>query len=509
MKILSAPQIRAADAATIEREPIASLDLMERAASACANWLMQRVEARQPGFEHPIFHIICGVGNNGGDGLVVARLLHAKGYPVAVYVCVFSEKFSPDFKANAKRLKAAGIPTHEIRHSKDLPELPSEGILVDALFGSGLSRSVTGIAATTIQAINRAALTKVAIDLPSGLHAEDNREFDPKNTVRANFTLCFELPKLAFLFPDNADFVGNWQVLPIGLDPKFIAEASTSNHYLVAPLLQQLLRSRARFSHKGSFGHVALLAGSKGKIGAAILAARAAMRSGAGLVTVHVPDIGNNILQTAVPEAMVVCNEAPHYLENYPADLGGKHLAIGPGIGTETQTAGVLKRLIQSAEGPVVFDADALNLLAQQPTWLSFLPPHSILTPHPGEFKRLVGRTDGEYGRHQALVQLARKHRVFVVLKGAHTAIADPDGTVYFNSTGNPGMATGGMGDALTGILIGLLAQGYPPKAACLLGVFLHGLAGDLAAQEKGMEALLASDVIDHLGAAFQHLRNT
>lgn len=507
MKILTTAQVREADLATILREPISSVDLMERAASRCADWIVQQAAGKLPGFSSKSVQLFCGTGNNGGDGLVIARQLHQQGLAVETYVCRYSTTTSEEFDINATRLTDLGLPLNEIRTEADIPTINPGGVVVDALLGSGLSRPLEGIAASLVAAINEVPAMVVAIDLPSGLFGEDNRENDRKNTIKANFTLTFELPKLALLFPDNAPYVGNWQVLSIGLDTEFIAEAPTQTHYLTAPMLQPLMQPRPRYAHKGSFGHVALLVGSEGKMGAAVLATRAAVRSGAGLVTVQCPGVGYSILQTAVPEAMVERDSDAQKLTIPPPSLSGKTWGIGPGIGTDKETAHVLKRVIQDAEGPVVFDADALNLLAQNPTWLQFLPSRSILTPHPGEFKRLVGETDAGYDRHKALLKFAQKHRVYVILKGAHTTIAAPDGDVFFNATGNPGMATGGMGDVLTGLLTGLLAQGYSPKATCILGVFLHGLAGDLAAEEIGWEALIASDVVEHLGKAFLQLR--
>ena len=335
---------------------------------------------------------------------------------------------------------------------------------------------------------------------------ENNATSDPKNIINATFTLSFQVPKLAFFFADNAKYVGDFFVLNIGLDEGFIASQKSPNNFVTQDMMLPLLKHRERFSHKGTYGHALLIAGCYGKIGAAMLAAKACLRAGVGLLTVHVPDCGYNILQTSVPEAMVSVDEHDSQFTGIK-DIGKYNvIGVGPGIGQEADTANGLKFLIQNAKLPLVIDADALNILAENKTWLSFLPKGSILTPHPGEFARLAGKQDNNYQTHLAQIEFARKHQVYLILKGAYTAIATPAGEVYFNSTGNPGMATAGSGDTLTGIITGLVAQGYSSFEASVLGVYLHGLAGDIAANELGQEALIAEDITNNLGRAFKHL---
>lgn len=504
MKILNAAQIRNTDAYTIAHEPIASVGLMERAAETCAKWIED--------FFHrdTYFKIICGTGNNGGDGLAMARILHKMGYEVEVIILPFFSKASDDFKANRKKLEA--IHTIKVIEAKDANEIAINDIkgkhvaIIDAILGSGLSRPVEGKLAEVIQKINTFGCPVVSIDMPSGLMIEDNANTSRKNIINAAFTLTFEVPKLAFFFADNAKHVGEFFMLDIGLNKDFIVEQKASDFFVTQDMVVPMLKHRARFSHKGTYGHALLVTGGYGKMGAAILAAKACLRSGVGLLTVHVPKCGYDIMQTAVPEAMADVDELEYEFSGIKDISKYNVIGVGPGIGQDEQTAKGLKMLIQNSKLPLVLDADALNILADNKTWLSFLPKGSILTPHPGEFQRLAGKQDNGYQTYIAQKEFAVKHQVYLVLKGAYTSVATPNGEVYFNSTGNPGMATAGSGDTLTGIITGLLAQGYAPNQAAILGVYLHGLAGDIAANELGQEALIAEDITNNLGKAFKHL---
>lgn len=495
MKILTAKEIREADAYTIANKPIASIDLMERAATQCFNWLIERYSGKS-------FQIFCGVGNNGGDGLVIARLLQQAGYVVKVYEVAFSEKRSEDFQTNLKRLE---LEVETITSKDDFPKLDAD-VIVDAIFGSGLTRPVEGFTAELIKHINSSNKKVVAIDIPSGLFSEDNTNNISEHIILADLTLCFQVPKLSLMFPENGMRVGEWHVLPIGLDEEFISKQSSQYYLSTKELNQMIVRERYKFSHKGTYGHTLIISGSKGKMGATILSSRAALRSGTGLVSAHVPKCGYEIIQTAVPEVMVDQNDGEDYLQG--AVETGKYnaIGIGPGIDTKEQTANLVKVLIQNAGKPVVFDADAINILGENKTWLQFLTPKSIFTPHPKEFERLIGRSNGDYDRLQMQKEFAKKFNCYVVLKGAHTSIACPDGDVFFNNSGNTGMATAGSGDVLTGIITGLLAQGYSSKQSAILGVYLHGLAGDLAAQEIGEEAEIAGDIVDKIGKAYKEL---
>lgn len=503
MKILTAEQIRAADSYTIAHEPIASVDLMERAAGACTNWITEYFSAETA------FMIVCGMGNNGGDGLAIARQLITKGYIVETFIVPFFSKASEDFSVNKKRLEETPKAIiKEIKEADDISiDIPDKNIvIIDALLGSGLSKPVEGKLAEVIQKVNSLNLPVIAIDIPSGLAMDDNTSFDKKNIIRASFTLTFETPKLSFLFADNAQFVGEFSMLDIGIDKKFLAEQSSFNNWVTEDMAATMLKHRARFSHKGTYGHALLIAGGYGKMGAAVLGAKACLRTGAGLLTTHIPTCGYEIMQTSVPEAMVTVDEEEKEFSGIKDISRYNAIGIGPGIGTSEQTANGLKILIQQASVNMVLDADALNILSENKTWLSFLKPGTIITPHPGEFARLVGKSGNAFEAYNKQREFAMKYKLYVVLKGAFTSIATPAGEVYFNSTGNPGMATGGSGDTLTGIILGLLAQGYSPKEASIFGVYLHGLAGDIAAEEWGENSLIAEDITNNLGNAFQYI---
>lgn len=500
MKILNPTQIRAADAYTIANKPISSTDLMERAARICVNWIVEQYDTSYS------FQVFCGLGNNGGDGLVIARCLHQLGYRVDCYVLRFSPKTSPDFEVNEQRLSKL-LAIQHIHGENDFPTIKSnDNIVIDAIFGSGLNRPLKGWLLSFVQHLNQANTNVVSIDIPSGLFCEDNSDNNINGIVRATHTLSLHLPKLALLLPENAERVGEWHLLPIGLDDTFIEAQATPYQYLTKKEVAERLKARGKFSHKGTFGHVLVVAGSKGKVGAAVLATSACLRSGAGLVSVYAPKCAYQILQIAVPEAMVIENEGETELQGV-FDLENKTIAVGPGVGTSPATVDFLHTLLKKSSYPLVIDADAINILGQHKDWLALVPKYSIFTPHPKEFTRLVGEFSNDTEKLKMQQSFAERHQCYLILKGAHTAIACPDGKIYFNSTGNAGMATGGSGDVLTGILAGLLAQGYSSEEACVLGVFLHGLSGDIAAQKVGQEALIARDLVENLGAAFQRLK--
>lgn len=499
MRIPTTEQMRAWDAFTIEREPISSTDLMERAARTFTDWFV----SKYPDPTRPIC-IFAGTGNNGGDGVATARLLHERGYDVMLVICDFSARKSADFQEQIARLPAHGaIETHWLESLEGVPPVPERAVVVDALFGTGLTRPLEGAWAVLVDFINNLPVERVAIDLPSGLFA-DQKTISP--CVHAHKTFCFEVPRKAFFFPENADRVGEWSFKSIGLHPDFWQGVGATDHYLTHADVLPLLHQRPRFSHKGTFGHALLLCGQKGSMGAAVLAARAALRAGTGLLTVHVPQCGYDILQISAPEALCHVDKANDCWTTLPNLEPYTAIGVGCGIGQRTATAQALRALLREVSTPLVLDADALNLLACQKRWLKFLPADSILTPHPKEFERLFGPSSDNFERHEKQRAQAMALGVYIVLKGAHTCIACPDGTCWFNSTGNPGMATGGSGDVLTGLLTGLLAQRYTPLETCLLGVYWHGLAGDLAAAKHGQPCMTAGDVVEHLGEAYQRL---
>lgn len=507
MHILTAEQTREADRYTIEHEPIASIELMERAATRATDWI-QNFLRDYPRYDR--VEVVCGIGNNGGDGLVIARQLSQfQERPVRVTVARFSDSTSEDFQRNYERLQEQEVEICDAHTPEDFPDFSDSALRIDAVFGSGLNRPVEGgVAEAAVHSLNRSGGSVIAIDIPSGLFAEDNDENTPETIVRATHTLTFERPKLAMLLDANAPFVGTWHRLPIGLHRDFLEQVDSPYRLLTPRQARSHYRPRTRFSHKGTYGRAHLLLGGRGKMGAAVLATHACLRAGIGLLTVQVPQCGVDVIHATLPEAMVEADPGTDCITKVSQEIN-QYDAIGGGCGwgTSPQTERALYQLLRRVEKPLVLDADALNLLARNPDWLALLPQGSLLTPHPKEFERLTGKAHPPYAQLQQQREWAQRYGICLIVKGAFTRIALPDGTVWFNyETGNAGMATGGSGDALTGILTALLAQGYPPAAAAQLGVYLHGKAGDAAAATQSPEAMLPSDLIMHLGAAFRSL---
>jgi len=499
MKILPVGKIREADAYTINNEPVASVDLMERAATTCYGWLKKHVD------DNRNILVFCGLGNNGGDGLVIARLLAQDNFKVTVCVVRYAEKCSDDFEINYDRLKEVPkVNIVELKEGEALPVIHNEDIVIDAIFGSGLTKPVMDFPARVIRHINGSQALVVAIDMPSGLFSDEFTDIKAGAVIQADFTLSFQFPKLAFMFPENDSLVGEWKLFDIGLQKDFIQQVETKNFLLTRKMVSGLLKPRTKFAHKGNFGHALLIAGGYGKMGASVLASKACLRSGVGLLHTHTPAKGCYIIQTAVPEAMVTIDPDEECFSALPDLVSFTAIGIGPGIGFNEKTKKGLKLLIQNSAVPLLIDADAITILGENKTWIPFVPMNSVFTPHPKEFERLVGKAKDDFHRNRLQREFSIRYGVFVVLKGAHTCICGPDGICYFNTTGNPGMATGGSGDVLTGLILGLLAQKYHPGDACLLGVYLHGLAGDLAAKKQGMEAMVAGDIVNQIGKAFK-----
>ena len=492
MKILSTGQIREADAYTIAKEPIRSVDLMERAAEGLFRWIIGRYDPRRR------IAVICGTGNNGGDGLALARMLHEHGYHVEVYTIKGSAGGSEDFEINAERLP---VSTHNIEVVAGIADFSAFDILIDAIFGTGLSRPVEGVFADVIAAMNNSGAEVISIDIPSGMFADVST--GDHLSVHASVTLTFQVPKLAFLMPENGIRTGEWHVIGIGLDKGFINGCKSDYELITEHLVDSVIPVRNKFAHKGDFGRALIMAGSYGKIGAAVLAGRAALRSGAGLLTMYIPRSGYPVLQTAVPEAMVLADDNNECITGIPETEGFSAIGIGPGIGTAHETVYALEELLRRSSQPLVLDADALNLLALHNHLQDLIPDNTILTPHPGEFQRLAGTWNNDFERLEKQVSFSKEHSCIIVLKGAHTSVSLPDGRIFFNTTGNPGMATGGSGDVLTGILTALLAQRLPAADAALAGVYIHGLAGDIAEEYNSAIAMTAGDIIENLTSAF------
>jgi len=500
MKILSAQQIKEIDSATIANEPISSIELMERAARNCLFKILKHDD------EENNFVIICGKGNNGGDGLAIARLLAERNRTVSVIILEYTTNESPEFKHNLDLLsqqnKAALYHINSLEEFKKIDL--SKSIIIDAILGIGINKAVVDLVKDVIEYLNSESHFTISIDIPSGMFPDEMNE---KNVIlRANKTLTFQVPKYNFVFPENIAYTGELIVVDIELDSKALKSTVTKNYFTDKKIIKDLLLSRSLFSHKGNFGHALLICGSKGMMGAAQLSSRACLRSGAGLLSVKTSGCGLDVLQTSLPEAMVIADDENDYITSLPDINKYNAIGIGCGIGTDKQTQNVLKLLIQNSPIPLLIDADALNILADNKTWFSFLPKYSILTPHPKEFDRLAGAHTNTYQRLNTTKEFAQKYQVIIVLKGIFTACIMPDGNVFFNSTGNPGLAKGGSGDTLTGIITGLLARGYAPNHAAILGVYVHGLAADLCLKKNHIESLLASDVIEKLPKAFSKI---
>jgi hydroxyethylthiazole kinase-like uncharacterized protein yjeF len=497
MKILSAEQIRAWDQYTIQQEPVASIDLMERAAAKCVEWLEKNH------YSGKNFVLFCGKGNNGGDGLALARMLRDKDNEILVYITETGNKGTDDYETNLHRLQnTANAAIHFIKSEPDFPVLKPGSVIIDALFGSGLTRPLEGMISKLVKTINHSGCEIIAVDMPSGLFTDKSSK--SHTVINASHTLSFQCYKPAFLVAENAAAMGTVHILDIGLKKDFPATAESKMELVDGELIRSIYKPRNLFAHKGNFGHALFIAGSHGKMGAAVLAAKACLRSGVGLLTCHIPQCGYDILQTAVPEAMVNTDFNSSFITSIEYNLAGFNAAgVGPGIGTASETRRFLKNFFTAFKKPVVLDADGLNCISMEKDLLKEIPAGSILTPHPKEFERLFGESENDFERIDKALALAGLLNCLIILKGHHTFIATPSGRGYFNATGNAGMATAGSGDVLTGILTGLLAQGYAPENAAILGVYLHGLAGDIAAKKHSQEAMLAGDIIDSLGAAF------
>lgn len=503
MKIFTSAQIRELDRYTIEHEPIQSIDLMERAASTLARTIANTWDSSVK------VVVFAGPGNNGGDALAVARLLGEQGYQVAVFLFNISGRLSPDCLINKRRVQECKHIKKfvEVTQEFDPPQLEKGMLVIDGLFGSGLSKPLSGGFASLVKYINQSECRVVSIDIPSGLMTEDNSYNTRTNIIRADYTFTLQQMKLAFLFPENQRYLGRLGVLDIRLSAEGIEKADAKYEIVDESFVRTLLRPRGDFWHKGDAGTSLIVAGSYGMAGAAILASRACFRSGAGKVIAHVPARNNDIIQIAVPEAIVSRDADDNLFTEPVADDSFDAMGIGPGIGTDEVTATAFISQLRRAQVPTVVDADGLNILASHRAWFQRIPVGTILTPHPLEFERLAGvRFNDGFEQLSKAVEMAQTMQIYIILKGHYSALCMPDGKVMFNSTGNSGMATAGSGDVLTGVLTALLARGYNQKDACLIGTYVHGLAGDLAAEELGVESVTAGDIVRFLPKAFKRL---
>ncbi len=490
-KILNSSQIKQIDTETIINEPILSIDLMERAAQRLFDKIAERFSKENR------FDIFAGPGNNGGDAIALYRIMKLAGYQASLYLVNTDSKISPDCQTNIQRLNALGMSYSYITNTHSFPLLSLGSIIVDGIFGNGLNKPVEGFFADIINKINQLPNPKISIDIPSGLF-DDFIANESFIAIKATYTVSIQFPKMSFFYPENELFVGEWDIVDINLNPEAIEKANTINYLIEQQDLKNICKPRLRFSHKGTFGHALIIAGSEGKYGAMILSSTACLRSGAGMVTVLCDTPGQTAIHASTPEIMAIKNLDVEKLRRFST------VAIGPGLGTTSEKKILLELLLENYTNPIVVDADALNLLAENPQLLEKLPQNSVITPHIGEFERLTGRSENHRVRLQKAQHFAKKHQIIVVLKGANTAVVSNQGEIFFNQTGNPGMATAGSGDVLTGIIAGILCSGYSPLDASIMGVWVHGKAGDYASIEQSQESLIASDIIRNLGKAFK-----
>jgi NAD(P)H-hydrate epimerase len=502
MNILLGTQFRAWDKYTIAHEPISSINLMERASVNIAQLISERW-----GKETPIY-VFAGPGNNGGDALAIARLLSERGYSISVYLMNPKQYLTSDCETNKQRLLAIpSIKFTEVTTQMDTPTIPKESLIIDGLFGTGLNQPLSGGYAMLVKFINNTGCDVLSIDIPSGLMCEDNTCNDPQHIIRATVTATVQGLKLAFLFPENYIYIGEVKIVDIGLHPDGLNEMKIGYSTIEKNDVERMIKTRNPYAHKGSMGHGLLIAGKYGMAGAAILAGKASLRTGLGKISIHTPTSNNDIIQISIPEAIVSHDMDMEMITHIPDSILYTAVAMGPGIGTSKETANALHELLTEAKIRVVLDADALNCLGMNKEWLELIPQDSIITPHPKEFDALVTPSTSTYERIEKAKKLARDYRIYVILKGHHTAICTPEGHTYLNTSGNAGMATAGSGDVLTGIILSLLCQHYTPREACLLGVFLHGRAGDIYAEENCEESLTASDIIQYIPKAIRSLK--
>jgi len=493
MKILTAEQIRVIDSKTTAYENISSLELMKRASKAFFDWFTTRFTDKNL----PV-SVFSGTGNNGGDGLVVARMLHKSGYKVNVFIVEYSQHYSEDCAHNVRRAKVENIFIKKIASSVDIPPLSDYEIIIDALFGTGLNREVTGIAREVIERINGCGKKIVSIDVPSGLSMDGKTHF----AIQATETVTMQIPKLALYLPDNRIYTGEVHLVNIGLNETAISDAETSFYFVTKKEIKELLKPLGKFAHKGTQGHSLLIGGSIGKMGSVCLASKAALKTGCGLVTAFIPKCGTPVLQSAFPEAMVVEDRNDTHITGIDFTMHPDAVGAGVGLSELPETQHAFYRFLQQNKSSLVIDADGLNILSKNKEWLTLLPPETILTPHPKELSRLIGTWSEDHEKIRRTREFAKKHQLIIVLKGAYSLIVDPE-NVYVNSTGTPALATAGSGDVLTGIITSLLAQGYEPLDAAKAGVFIHGLTANLSATKIHPRSFTASDIIDNIGNAY------
>lgn len=464
---------------------------------AIAGWISEHCK------KHRRVVLFCGIGNNGGDGLAVARMLYLKGFDVDVFVNDPKGKFSDDASVNLRRLRdISGISIRRLDQVKEY-SFDEGTIIIDALFGTGLSRPLDGEWKMIVERLNEKRNIKISIDIPSGLPADGMFDGD-FIVLEADYTLSFQCWKRGFLHPETGKYTGRVIILDIGLSKEYL-ETTGSDYFVIdGDFVGSIFRPRNEFAHKGNYGKAVIIGGSYGKMGAAVLATKSALKTGAGLTFTLAPKCGYEILQTSCPEAMFM-EGGDEYINHFDLD-DGMTIGVGPGLGTHEDTGKAFLNFLKKTSNSLVLDADALNIISEDKSNLGLLPKGSIITPHPKEFERLFGKTRNSFERSDLAREKARELNIHIVLKDHHTQVITPNGRVFYNITGNAGLAKGGSGDVLTGILTSLLAKGYSEEHACILGVWLHGKAADFAAEKHSKESMLHTDVIDELGSVFDEL---
>ncbi|MBU2929916.1 NAD(P)H-hydrate dehydratase [Winogradskyella psychrotolerans] len=499
MKLFSKEQIYEGDKLTTERQNISSTDLMERAGIQIFNWMHTRMQGAQV----PI-HVFCGIGNNGGDGLVLARHLITHGYNVVTYIVNCSDKRSKDFLINYDRIKNVSKKWPTMLSCKEdftEIEIGVDDIIVDAIFGIGLNRPPNDWVKALFQKFKASKAFTLSIDMPSGLYSDKTVE-DEDAVVHAGYTLSFQSPKLVFFLPETAKYTVQWEVLDIGIDRDYLMQTETEVELISKHEVLPLYKPRQKFGHKGDYGHVMILGGSYGKIGSVNLSSRAALGAGAGLVTAYIPKCGYHSLQTAVPEVMVITDESDTHISSVNFDIQPTVIGVGVGLGTSDETVKALEVFLKKNKVPLVIDADGLNILSKKKALLKLLPEQTVLTPHPKELERLIGKWSDDFEKLEKVKAFSQMYNVIVLIKGAHSTTVNKN-KLYINTTGNPGMATAGSGDVLTGMISGLIAQGYAPLAATIFGVYLHGKSADISLEDYGYQSLIASHIIETIGEAY------
>ena len=503
MKVLSPEDIYEIEKKTIEIQNISSLDLMNIAAKKCFEWIINNLD-----YKGKHFFIFCGIGNNGGDGLVISKLLLNKTDNIKVFIVNFSSDWKKDFITNYQQLKALNIDIEIINNINEFPKIEDNAIILDCILGAGINRPTKGIIKDVITNINKSDNLKISIDFPSGLMHNKILKSE-ESAIFSDTTLTFECPKINFFLSENEKVIGKWYVLDIGLDKESIKKVNSRTHYITLNMIKDIYEKRTKYSSKFNYGHSLLIGGSYGKIGAICLASKSAIKSGSGLVTCFAPKCAYEILQTYIPEVMVKTDEDYSFIENISISKSNHYncIGIGTGMGNNDKTYKSLERFLSENENKLVIDADAINIISNNRHLISMIPKNSVITPHNKEFERLVGKWSNDLEKIKLAEEFSLNYEINLVIKGAHTCITTSNGETYFNSTGNQGMATAGSGDVLTGIITSLISQNYSPSKACIIGVFIHGLSADIAVENNcSFESLSAEDIISNIGFAFKKI---